>query len=230
MTLKKTLLAASALTLAFAGSAAAEMSARATTDLNLRAGPGPGHEVVGVIPADAQVTLVGCIEGSQWCRVTYDGTEAWAFSAYLTGEFSGDRVVVSERIEAVPRATFEGSGTAAGGTAGMTTGAVGGAVIGSIIGGPIGAAVGAVGGAAAGGVTGTAVGAAFEPPPQRVRSYVVDNRPEPVYLEGEVVAGARLPEVVELRQIPDYEYRFAYVNGVPVIVEPAERRILYVVR
>ena len=42
--------------------------------------------------------------------------------------------------------------------------------------------------------------------------------------------GASLPETVELREIPDYEYRYVYVNGQPVLVEPSSRRIVYVMR
>ena len=67
-------------------------------------------------------------------------------------------------------------------------------------------------------------------PPENVRTYVTSNQIEPVYLDGEVVVGAGLPETVELREIPDYEYRYVYVNGQPVLVEPDTRRIVYVVR
>jgi hypothetical protein len=94
-------------------------------------------------------------------------------------------------------------------------------VTGALVGGPIGAAVG--------GVAGGALGAAVNPPPE-VRTYVTSNPVEPVYLEGEVVVGARLPETVVLRPVPDYEYRYVYVNRQPVLVEPATRRIVYVYR
>ena len=67
-------------------------------------------------------------------------------------------------------------------------------------------------------------------PPERVRTYVTSNRVEPVYLDGDVVVGADLPETVVLRDIPDYEYRYVYVNGQPVLVEPSSRRIVYVMR
>jgi hypothetical protein len=98
-----------------------------------------------------------------------------------------------------------------------------GAVAGAFIGGPVGAAVGAV----AGGAVGATV---IEPPPEEVRTYVTTNRVDPIYLEGEVVVGAGLPETVELREIPDYEYRYVYVNEQPVLVEPQSRRIVYVLR
>ena len=43
-----------------------------------------------------------------------------------------------------------------------------------------------------------------------------------------MVVGASLPETVELREIPDYEYRYVNVNNQPVLVEPGTRRIVYV--
>jgi uncharacterized protein YraI len=88
-----------------------------------------------------------------------------------------------------------------------------------------------VGGAVAGalGVAGAAVNAALTPP-RTVVDYVTTNRYDPVYLDGEVVVGAEVPETLELRTIPDYEYRYAYVNGQPVLIEPGTRRIVYVHR
>ena len=57
---------------------------------------------------------------------------------------------------------------------------------------------------------------------------MTDNRYDPILLEGEVVVGAQLPDVVELRPVPEYEYHYAYVNGVPVLVEPGTRRVVHV--
>ena len=67
-------------------------------------------------------------------------------------------------------------------------------------------------------------------PPSEVRTYVVDHRSDPVYLNGEVVVGAGLPDNVELTEIPDYQYRYVDVNGQPVLVDPQTRRIVYIVR
>ena len=53
---------------------------------------------------------------------------------------------------------------------------------------------------------------------------------EPVYLEGEVVTGSSLPDDVVLGEIPDYDYRYVYINGQPALIDPATRRIVYVVR
>ena len=211
--------------LASSGVAMAQTAATATTDLNIRSGPGPQFSIIGVLNADESVDVNGCLEGSKWCRVTHGGGEGWAYSDYLTADVSGSAVVLTERYAdvGVPAVTYEGdAGGAASGAAG---GAATGAVAGALIGGPIGAVVGGAVGAAAGGTAGAVID-----PPGEVRTYVTSNQVEPVYLEGEVVVGAGLPETVELREIPDYEYRYVYVNGQPVLVDPGTRRIVYVVR
>jgi hypothetical protein len=59
---------------------------------------------------------------------------------------------------------------------------------------------------------------------------VTSHQVEPVYLDGEVVVGAGLPETVALNEIPDYEYRYVNVNGQPVLVDAHSRRIVYIVR
>ena len=147
------------------GAAFAQSSAVATTDLNVRAGPGPQYPVIGVIGAGQGTTIDGCIEGSKWCQVQTGSGAGWAYSDYLTGDFGGQ--------------TVEGISS---------------------------------------------------PPPEQVRTYVQSNQVDPVYLDGEVVVGAALPETVTLSEIPDYEYRYVYVNGQSVLVEPQSRRIVYVVR
>ncbi len=215
--------AAAGTLLILSGVATAQTAATATTDLNIRSGPGPQYEVVGVINGNEQTNVSGCLQGSKWCTVTHNGTEGWVYSDYLIADISGSAVVLTERYAdvGVPVVTYEGSSAGEGAAAGAATGAVAGA----LIGGPIGAAVGAAAGAVAGGTAGAAID-----PPETVRTYVTTNQVDPVYLEGEVVVGAGLPETVELREVPDYEYRYVYVNGQPVLVDPSSRRIVYVIR
>ena len=202
--------------LAASGAAFAATSATAVTDLNVRSGPGPEYPVVGLVGAGHQATVTGCVQGSKWCSIDNGG---WVYSDYLTADVSGSAVVLTERPAAVevPTVTYEPpkGGAVAGG---MATGAVAGA----LIGGPIGAAVGAV--------AGGAVGATVIEPPEEVRTYVTTNTVDPIYLDGEVVVGAGLPETVTLREIPNYQYRYVYLNGQPVLVEPQSRRIVYVLR
>jgi uncharacterized protein YraI len=202
-----------------AGAVSAQTVATASTDLNVRAGPGPQYEVIGVIGVDQQATIMGCLEASAWCEVSYAGGEGWAYSDYLIAEYDGAEAVVTERRVEIGVPVVEAPAGGGGALAGGATGAVAGA----LIGGPVGAAVGAVAGAATGGFAEGALA-------PEARAYVVENPVEPVYLEGEVVVGAQLPETVEIREIPDYEYRYVYVNHQPVIVEPDTRRIVYIVR
>jgi uncharacterized protein YraI len=207
----------------------------ATIDLNVRAGPGPQYPVVTTIDNNGAVDMHGCVQS--WCDLTWQGARGWAYSPYLAVDQGGTRVVVADAEQAiqVPAAEFE-VGTywdqnyqdqpfyeereqyRAGGTA---AGAATGAVVGAVIGGPVGAAVGAV----AGGAIGTAAA-----PPERIRTYVVDHRVEPVIVEGEVVVGGTLPEPVVLHPVPDYEYTYAVVNGQSVLVDPTSRQIVYVYR
>ena len=208
----------------FVGSAFAQSaSATATADLNIRSGPGPQYASVGFIAVGASADVDGCLEESKWCRVAYDGVTGWAYSDYLTADLSGEVVVLTERYSDVGLATvkYEDSGAAAGGVAGGATGAV----IGALVGGPIGAVIGGAIGAGAGATTGAVID-----PPEVVRTYVTANPIEAVYLDGEVVIGAGVPDTVTLRPIPDYEYQYVYINGQPVLVDQATRQIVYVVR
>jgi len=190
--------------------ALAAMLATALTDLNIRSGPGPEYPIIGFIQAQDPVTMIGCIEGSLWCQITHKGKGGWAYSQYLATQSAGNRVIISERRPdvVVPTVTYSS-------TSGATIAT--GVVAGALIAGPVDVVVGGVAGAAL-------------DPPQQVRTYVTSNPADPVYLEGEVVVGAGLPETVQLRPVPDYNYRYVYVNRQPVLVDPTSRRIVYVYR
>jgi uncharacterized protein YraI len=210
--------------LALSGAAFAQTAVTATTDLNVRAGPGPQYPVVGVLGASQSTTLNGCLQNSKWCSVATQAGEGWVYSDYLTGDFGGTTVVLSQR-PTTSEVTVVEAPKGSGGAEGALVGGATGAVAAAIIGGPVGAAVGGVAGVAAGGTA----GAAAEPSPE-VRTYVTSHQLDPVYLDGEVVVGSGLPETVQLQEIPDYEYRYVYVNGQPVLVDPGTRRIVYIVR
>lgn len=200
-----------------AGPALAATTATATTDLNLRAGPGPQYEIIGVIAGDASADVEGCIEESNWCKVMYDGQEGWAYGEYLTASVEETMTpVVSEEV-VVETITYDNSND---GEAFVSAGTVG-AVAGALIAGPVGAAVGGMAAGTAG---------ALAEPDTEVVTYVRSNTLDPIYLEGEVVTGAIVPDTVELVEIPESQYRYVYINGLPVLVEPEERTIVYVVR
>ena len=195
-------------------SAYAETSATASTDLNLRAGPSVAYEIIGVIPASQPVTVDGCLETSNWCRVSYEDVNGWASGDYLTAMVESPIYANRERL-AVQMITYEKSPDGAVG------GGVAGAVAGGVLGGPVGALVGAAVGMGLGSAATTN---------ERVVTYVTQNPVESIYLDGEIVVGAGVPETVTLAEVPDSEYYYAYINGTRVLVEREQRRIVYIVR
>ncbi|APX90182.1 hypothetical protein BV394_10970 [Brevirhabdus pacifica] len=216
---KKSVFGASVAALLAATSAHAATTAMATTDLNVRSGPGPQFEIVGVIDGNADVTVEGCLETANWCKVSYEGTDGWSYGQYLTAMVESEPVIVVENRDRVKVQTMTydttGATAAASGTAA--------AVIGGLIAGPAGAVAGAA--------IGAGLGVAADPGPQTI-TYVTENPVDPIYLDGEVVVGAQFPEDIDVAfyDIPDAELQYAYVNGVPVLIDPEERRIVYIVR
>ena len=190
---------------AIAAPVAAATVAIATTPLNIRSGPGPQYPVIGAIAANSQAVVNGCIQGSLWCQVSFGRVQGWVYSQYLRTSVAGaPPVVLSQRAASVPVVTYQPS----------TVETVGAAP------------------PAAGAVIVEPAGAPPMPlnPPPAVNSYVTSHPVQPVILNGEVVLGGGLPADVALNAVPDYEYDYAYVNRVPVLVEPTTRRIVYIYR
>ena len=203
-----------------AAPAFANTMATASTDLNIRSGPGPWYDVVGVISSDAEVDVAGCLEAENWCKVVYDGTEGWSYGSYLTATMDETVYALTapefRQAETTTTVTYEDTSDAS-----ATAGAGFGTVVGALVGGPVGAAVGAT--------VGATTMAIADPGPQVV-SYVTENPVDPVYLDGEVVVGAGIPAEVELVAVPEAEFSYVNVNGLPVIVETEQRTIVQVVR
>ncbi len=90
----KRVLVAAALATAFGAGAAAAAPAVVTTDLNVRAGQGTSHPVVGVLPEGSVVETRGC--GSGWCFIPQFG--GYASASYLQPAGRG-----AMRVERGPR-------------------------------------------------------------------------------------------------------------------------------
>jgi uncharacterized protein YraI len=186
--------------------ASAATVATAMTPLNIRSGPGPQYSIVGAIPNRAQATIIGCIQDSLWCQVSFNGQQGWAYSQYLTAQLSGRSLIVAERLNEIPTVRYQAPVETAGSAVVAPT------------------------------ITGTLVArpAIVEPlvvtPPPTVGTYVVSHPVAPVYLSGEVVEGVGLPEDVALTPVPSFDYQYAYINNVPVLVEPSTRRVEYIYR
>lgn len=181
--------------------AQAEMSATAMTDLNVRAGPGPQYPSVGLATRGSVAMLDGCIEGSRWCRVDVNGVRGWAYAKYLSVDQGGASVVVEEHRDALSVPVVTYETTSS-----IEDPTYEGELIGPVD------EIDAI------------------TPPETVRTYIDETPMDPVYLEGEVVVGAAVPETVTFTEVPDYEYRYTRINGQPVLVDPGTRRIVYVYR
>lgn len=205
-----------------AGAASAQTMATAGTDLNMRSGPGNWHEVIGVIASGAEVPVAGCLEAANWCQVTYDGQEGWAYGDYLTTTVGQEVQPLYPNREAVGVTVIDAPATSGNPGTDAAVGASAGAAVGALVGGPVGAVAGAA-------IGGTA-GAAADPEPE-IRTYIAENPQEPVFLEGEVVIGAGVPDTVTLYEIPEQPgYRYVTINGQPVLVNPENRQIVHIYR
>lgn len=217
------LLSSSALLIAtLSGGAFAQTTAG--TDLNLHSGPGVQYPVIGVIPESFAISVDACIEGGTWCQISSGDNSGWVFRdvapvpapVTIVEPPAPAPVTVVEApvtvIETQSQDAPTGQDTAVAGTTG--------AVIGALLAGP----VGAVAGAAIGG----AAGASAEPDPA-VRTYITTQTVEPVTLEGDLVIGAGVPDVVPLYEVSEYpDYRHARINGRDVLIDPETRQIIYI--
>lgn len=139
-------------------------------------------------------------------QVSFGGVQGWVYSQYLRTSVAGaPPVVLSQRAASVPVVTYQRSAI-------ETVGAAPPPTAGAVIVEPAGAPP-----------------MPLNPPPA-VDSYITGHPVQPVILNGEVVLGAGLPADVALNAVPDYDYDYAYVNQVPVLVEPTTRRIVYIYR
>lgn len=227
--MKRILITAAILTFAIAGAAQAQTVGTATTDLNLRSGPGPEQPVIGLIKARQKAQILGCVEGSLWCQVEYRGKQGWAYSQYMALRgTSGSVVVVREpaNVVGVPVVTYNGyveptyRADVAPIAEAITAPAVG---------------AGGTGAGAIGAPKPTIYASTYLPPapvtpPATVGNYVAANAAPSFTYSGEIVVGTSLPQTVVLNNVPDYRYQYVYVNDTPVLVDPLTRRIVYVFR
>ena len=118
--------------------------------------------------------------------------------------------------------TAQAQGTVQGSQEGAAAGARAAGPVGAVIGGTVGAVTGTIGGI---------LGVQDRP---RFREYVVREKlPSYTYSE-ELRVGTVLPEAgVTYYDVPaEYHvqgYRYAYINGQPVLVEPTSRRVVQII-
>jgi uncharacterized protein YraI len=80
----------------------------ATTDVNMRAGPGTDYPVVDTIPTDARVNIHGCLSDGAWCDVSWNGDRGWVDANYLDYYYNNRYVYLPDyyNVIGVPLATF----------------------------------------------------------------------------------------------------------------------------
>lgn len=203
-----------------AGTAYAETAVTVATDLNLRSGPGPNYQILAVMPASSSASVIGCLAETSWCKVAFEGQTGWAAGDYLAAKLGEETVLVYQnradvQIETVTVSNDEqeAMNATALGTLGLA--------IGAIVGGPLAIAVG--------GIAGVATGEAVTPD-EKVVTFVTSNPVEPVFLNGEIVVGAGIPDGVEFFQVPESEFAYMNLNGQYVLVQPTDRKIVYIYR
>ncbi|MDW9414012.1 DUF1236 domain-containing protein [Sinorhizobium meliloti] len=178
----------------------AEMSATTLTDLNVRAGPGPQYPAVGVATRGSAAVLDGCMEGSNWCRIDVNGLRGWAYARYLATDMGGTTAIIQERRTELSVPTVAYEGETVVAPSEPLE------------------------------LVGPVEEVEAVTPPPTVRTYITENPVDTVYVEGEAVVGATLPNTVAVQPIPDYEYQYVTINGQPVLVDPGTRRVVYVYR
>lgn len=208
--------------LTLSGAAFAQTMATAGTDLNVRSGPGVQHAVTGVIPGGDEVTVNGCIESANWCEVVHGEQTGWAYGDYLAAKVGEEFQPLYPNRQAVGVAVIEAPVVEEASAQDTAVGGAAGAAMGALVAGPLGAVVGAaVGGAAA----------SMPDPDPAVQTYVIANPQEAVVLDGEVVVGAGIPENVTVYDVPDFpDYRYVTINGQTVLMNPDDRKIVYIYR
>ena len=188
----------------FTGSALAAVAVFSPTGhLNVRSGPGFQYPVVAQMPANARFPVTGCIQDYSWCSVVVGSVTGWASAPYLVTDAGGKPT------------NLQVSGAQLGIPIVVPTGVA--AVVATP---PVGAMVA---------VPPAAVVEPVIPAPE-VLSYVVGQPIQQVFVDGEVMVGATLPAAVPVYPVPMSPYVYSYINGQRVLVEPAARRIVYVVR
>ncbi|EEB84309.1 conserved hypothetical protein [Roseobacter sp. GAI101] len=198
----------------------------AATDLNIRSGPGPQYDVVGVIPGGEETMVEGCLDTTPWCEVKFGEVTGWSSSDYLAVAVDEQAIALTARPASVEvnSVTYEDAeGTMKNQREGAAVGASLGVLTGVAVGGPIGGII-------AGGILGGAAGSAVAEPEEKTITYVTSNPVETVYVDGEVVVGAGVPTTVETYELPQEEYRYLNLNGQPVIVDAETNTIVRIIR
>jgi len=68
---------------AISASSAFAFTAKSTTALNIRSGPGTGYDVVDALYTGEKVAVKKCTNSGKWCYVDHSGPDGWVAAKYL---------------------------------------------------------------------------------------------------------------------------------------------------
>ena len=194
--------------LLMAASAAQAATPAVTTDpLNLRVGPGPGYAIASVLPEGAPVSVLGCIDNSNWCRIDASGAIGFVYSDYLNIGTPTAAVVLGSTWKTVGVMTEVHNDNGATVKSADPSGVLAGRDAVAL---------------------GDRSNSGRLEPTEVWTTYVLANPVTPIYLDGEVMTGVGVPENVTLYEVPESEYRYVTINDRTVLVEPKGRRVVYV--
>ena len=225
---KRNLILSTALIGAIAAPAFAQTEATTTTALNLRASPSEFSESQMILQSGETVMIEGCLEDLSWCKVGA-GEEMQAM-----GWVSGDFIRTEEGADPVAQLNADGEQAVQLQIVTVETEDAGDDAEGAGVGAVLGALAVAATGGASGPIVAGALGGAFagdvvEDITDEEVTYVIDNRVETIFLDGEVVVGAVIPAEVETFEIPDSDFRYLVVNNTPVIVNAETGEIVGII-
>lgn len=79
----------------FALPALAQQTAYTTTSVNIEAGPAPDYPSLGSFGPGTPVTLYGCLDGYNWCDVSYQDARGWVDGQALAYPYEDQRVPIA---------------------------------------------------------------------------------------------------------------------------------------
>ena len=72
-----------------AGAAQATTPSYTTANVNMRAGPGTSYPVILTVPNGSPITTYGCLDGYNWCDVSWGTERGWMSSSYIQITYQG---------------------------------------------------------------------------------------------------------------------------------------------
>ena len=83
------------------------IAAEARLSLNVRSGPGPDYPVVHVLEAGEHVNIGACTDTGNWCQVSNQSADGWAYAPYLDDVRKDYEIVIIAPVAPEPPSTLQ---------------------------------------------------------------------------------------------------------------------------